>query len=240
MKHLKNTVCAMVLATTSVSIFAMDTAEIEVTGTITPGSCTPTFSNGGVVDFGTIAGADLGSYRFVDLPPKQLDFSIMCGAPRRVAFKLLPGQIGALADSDDEGAQGFGRIKHTMANTTPVLLQRYGTGLGLDASGGKIGGFMMNIRDRESIVDGSTSALLLEGTSSSYAVKSPTTSLHTDVTSTSHYTWGDYDFGGYVPVAFSSAETTLDVYAFLNLRHELDLTQEVNLNGSVIFEIIYL
>lgn len=223
----------------SFSTYAAD-IDLAVKGTILLGSCTPDFENGGVIDYGTMSGLSLSSTRYTDLPEQQLDFSILCSTQRKVAFKLLPSRIGSLADSDDEGAQGFGHVKHAMPNTTPSFLQAYGTGIGLDAKGGKIGGMLVNIQDRVTIVDGTTSYLFLEGGTGNYAVKNSTTTLNSNATSTNHYTWGDYDSGGYVPIAFKTAESTLDIYTFLNKRDELDLTQEVNFDGSLVFELVYL
>ncbi|KJK15631.1 DUF1120 domain-containing protein [Pseudomonas sp. NPDC087612] len=63
------------------------TAELTVTGTITPTACTPTLGNGGVVDYGNIALSNLeeGPTEY-KLPAKTLSLSIDCDGPTTFAL----------------------------------------------------------------------------------------------------------------------------------------------------------
>ncbi|ROL62771.1 DUF1120 domain-containing protein [Pseudomonas vranovensis] len=64
------------------------TTDLTVSGTITPAACTPTLSNGGLVEYGSLALTELEEtsigYR---LPSKSLSFSVECSAP--AAFALI-------------------------------------------------------------------------------------------------------------------------------------------------------
>lgn len=57
------------------------TTDLTITGTITPSACTPTLSNGGVVDYGRLNVEGLeetaGGY---NLPDKALALTVACGA----------------------------------------------------------------------------------------------------------------------------------------------------------------
>lgn len=56
------------------------TAEVTVTGTITPNACTPTLSANGIVDHGRVPARSLNQYEFSTLPSRTLDLTVSCNA----------------------------------------------------------------------------------------------------------------------------------------------------------------
>ncbi|WP_433912139.1 DUF1120 domain-containing protein [Pseudomonas vranovensis] len=105
------------------------TTDLSVTGTVTPAACTPTFANGGVVDYGTLAVTDLDHNEFQDhywLPAKSISFAIECSAP--ATFALISndnrrasgdgmGGIFGLGTHQDQKIGGY-RIRWLNANVT--------------------------------------------------------------------------------------------------------------------------
>ncbi|WP_342353302.1 DUF1120 domain-containing protein [Pseudomonas frederiksbergensis] len=67
---------------------AVSSTDLTVTGTITPNACTPTLSDGGVVDHKTISSKDLNQDKVTDLPDKTLQLLVNCESA--IAFRLNP------------------------------------------------------------------------------------------------------------------------------------------------------
>ncbi len=63
-----------------------NTAQVNVTGTITPAACQVTLANGGSFDFGEINAATLNSDRFTNIGPIATTLDIACDAPTRFAI----------------------------------------------------------------------------------------------------------------------------------------------------------
>lgn len=67
---------------------AVSSTDLTVIGTITPNACTPTLSDGGVIDHKTISSKDLNQDKVTNLPDKTLRLSINCNSA--IAFRLKP------------------------------------------------------------------------------------------------------------------------------------------------------
>ncbi|KJK15632.1 DUF1120 domain-containing protein [Pseudomonas sp. 2(2015)] len=78
---------AVLISLTTANAMAA-TTDLTVSGTITPAACTPTLSNGGQVEYGSLALTELEETSAgYQLPNKTLSFSIECSAP--AAFALI-------------------------------------------------------------------------------------------------------------------------------------------------------
>ena len=73
---------------TSPLTFAASSTDLTVTGLIIPNACTPTLSDGGLVDHGKLSAKDLNQDKRTQLPIETLQLAVNCDAP--VAFRLLP------------------------------------------------------------------------------------------------------------------------------------------------------
>ncbi|WP_433886472.1 DUF1120 domain-containing protein [Pseudomonas vranovensis] len=131
----------MGLASTNALAAATD---LTVAGTITPAACTPSLSNGGLVDYGSLALTELEeSQHLYALPAKSLNFSIECSAPatfaviandnRRDSSGINPWQFGLGKHQDQvigyffmtmfqgntlvDGAQGYHLSSEDAGNT---------------------------------------------------------------------------------------------------------------------------
>ncbi len=70
---------ASVLALSCMSALAQETAELRVTGKILPKACVPSFTGGGVVDYGNIGAGTLSDTDFTVLYEEAIGFTLDCG-----------------------------------------------------------------------------------------------------------------------------------------------------------------
>ncbi|MNE13595.1 hypothetical protein D3C80_1064360 [compost metagenome] len=86
---MKKFVVPLALLLTLASNHALaSTAEITLTGTLTPSACTPMLGNGGVVDYGHVSTGDLEDENatLYKLPAKQLSLTIQCASETSFAL----------------------------------------------------------------------------------------------------------------------------------------------------------
>ena len=102
MKKIPHALTMAFIVLTSPLTFASST-DLTVTGVITPSSCTPTLSAGGIVDYGKISAKDLNQDRHTSLPNKVLQLAVNCDAA--IPFRLLPtdNKSGTSYDGNDFG-----------------------------------------------------------------------------------------------------------------------------------------
>jgi hypothetical protein len=103
--------------------------DLTVTGLITPGACTPTISNNGVVDVGKIPAHTLNQTGNTYLGSYPLQLTVACEMPRLIAFESVDNRAGTATEDE---AIVFG--------------------LGLTDEGEKLGSFYTSIQ--EVVVDG--------------------------------------------------------------------------------------
>ncbi|MDR6165560.1 DUF1120 domain-containing protein [Pseudomonas fluorescens] len=99
----KALLAALTLASAS-SAFAAATADLRITGTITPAACTPVFAKGGVVDYGNIAAETLSSTSITKLSKEYLTYTITCDAPVAIGTSWVDNR----ADAGGNGSDSFG------------------------------------------------------------------------------------------------------------------------------------
>ncbi len=117
--------------------FAASSADLTVTGLITPSACTPGLSNGGVVDHGKISIKDLAHY--TKLEKVTLQLKVDCAASTFFALKSTDNREG------------------TDISNGPDTLSLYG--LGLSADNQKLGNYELTM---ENVLADGTERLLIE------------------------------------------------------------------------------
>ncbi|MCE5982370.1 MULTISPECIES: DUF1120 domain-containing protein [Pseudomonas] len=107
---MKNSVLSLAVLMSLATANAMAaTTDLTVTGIITPAACTPTLSNGGLVEYGSLALTDLeDTPSQYNLPAKSLNFAIECSAP--TTFALIANDNRR--DSSPASPWLFGLGKH--------------------------------------------------------------------------------------------------------------------------------
>ena len=228
----KSVLALAVLATTSLPALA-ESVDVRVTGTITPTACTPTLSGGGTIDYGAINPASLSATDYTVLPEKQIDLSITCDAPAKIAVKALNKRPGTLAGVP-EGSMGTG--------TPPAGVILFGSasyssaGLGLDGTD-KIGGYALRLTAGTAQADGTAVDNLFRD-NSTLPWKPSTSGSAFDPFNPREVSWAAT--GQLDPVAFTTLNTKVAVQAYLNKASELDLSKPVVLDGLTTLELVYL
>jgi hypothetical protein len=213
-------VMAGLLALGSASAFA-DSFDVKVTGTIKPGACTPTLAGGGTFDYGLIGSAELSPTAPTLLAVLSDSITITCDAAARVALTAQDNRAGTRAFTGSINFFGSANSVNTQ--------------FGLGSAGGKnIGAFAFRFRTNSFQADGAA--------------------VDSIYSSTSGATWGTSNgivnnTGGYeswakkgqtVPVAAKVFTGTLDVQAAIDKTSNLDLSQEINLDGLATVSLVYL
>lgn len=235
MKTMQKTVLALaVLATTSLPVMAAG-VDVRVIGTIAPAACTPTLTGGGTIDYGVINPASLSNTAFNVLSEKQIDLSITCDAPAKLAIKAINGRPSTMAGTT-EGASGAGRFPDGVAIFGVTAIS--GAGLGMDGAD-KIGGYGIRIVPGSGMADSVAVDSVIRHTNySDTSWKSSSTGVLYDSNFNRELTWTAA--GTVVPVAFENLNAKVGVQAYLNKASELDLTKPVALDGLTTLELVYL
>lgn len=108
---------------------AISSVDLAVQGAITPSACTPSLSEGGVVDYGKIAARDLNYSTITYLQKFNMDFAVNCDAPALFAIRgednrpqnFSAGGFGFAHASNDEPVGAFYLfISDYLADGAPV------------------------------------------------------------------------------------------------------------------------
>jgi len=204
----------------SFSVQAADTAELKVKGTITPPACTPAFSGGGVVDYGVIPAKSLSAGRYTVLAPRQVDFTISCESPIKVAMKISDNR----ASSTIAGIAGY-----VSSSNSPDF---YNFGLG-SVSGKNVGGYVLTLSSDSNADGRATSKIFSRDGGASWKLGA----MDIRNSAVDLFSFGD---GSNQPVAFKQLTVRIDVKVILNKPENLPLTQDVPLDGSATVEMVYL
>lgn len=227
----KKTVCALaVLATTSTTVMA-GSIDVKIIGTITPTACKPTLTGGGTIDYGTINSNMLEKDDFTILTEKQIDFSITCDAPAKVAVKVIDGRTNTAAGVS-LGADSFAK------DPTGKIFNNgtYVAGLGLDGDK-KIGGYSLRLAVGTIKADGvDVDSIWTDRPATNWI--GPVTRGDLFHSTAPYNSWTKK--GEKTPIAFSTLTGKLGVQAYINKASELDLTKPVKLDGLATLELVYL
>ena len=227
----KKTACALTILAISISPALAESIDVKVIGTITPSACKPTLTGGGTIDYGRIPLSSLKRDALTQLDNKQLDFSITCDAPAKVALRPINGRPNTAAGTTEKGNYG-GDVPKGISNDNSNSV----VGLGLD-NGKKIGGY--NIATKDVLADGNSVRYIYQNNSgntwSEHATGkrnnfSPTAGLISS--------WAKP--GTLEPLAFTTLSGKLNVQAYINKISELQPTGEIKLDGLTTLELVYL
>lgn len=240
MKMMQKTVLALIVLVPSLAASA-ESVDVHVRGTITPVACTPMLSGGGVVDYGAILPATLSPTAFTVLDVKQIDLSITCDAPAKVAIVATNGRPGTLPLGSVEGISGWGNI--------PAGISIFGlsagvavAGLGLDGTA-RIGGYGLRLAPETVQADGSAVENILRSNDSTGTVgpwlASPN-GLLASYSNIRHTSWSAVGDTTRTPLSFESFSGKLEVQAYLNKASDLDLSKPVVMDGQTTIDLVYL
>jgi len=230
MKKMQITSCALaVLTITSLPSLAKD-IEVKVTGSVTPSGCTPTLTSDGTVDYGIIKSDSLTLDAYTTLERKNLDLTIACDAPVKLALETKNGRPNTLAGVDTEDAvsgAGISPVSGLVSGATAVV------GLGLSNSA-RIGGYAISATGLKA--DGSTTPIITRGGSAGKWTGEDSSLYSVGVKRQLSWKNGSIK----EPAAFQKLTGKVKVQAYINKASELDLTKPVILDGLTSLELVYL
>ncbi|WP_241076810.1 DUF1120 domain-containing protein [Achromobacter xylosoxidans] len=214
---------SLALAASMVSFGAQaQSIDVRVIGTITPAACIPTLAGGGVVDYGNIAAATLNQTAATALPPHSIAFAITCDAPTRVALRTLDNRASSV-------------VPGVIKIVNPGLTDSTAFGLGVGA-GKNIGAFALQLEPVDITLDGSSAVTNMASADGGATWSGPFGGYaRTDGAIMSWATTGST-----VPTAFTTMAGTLDVYTAIDKAENLDLSNDVVLDGLATLELVYL
>lgn len=191
-------------------------AELALHWRIEPAACTPTLSQGGVVDYGRITTQNLNSDRRTRLPTRQLSLSIQCDSPARYALRMHDNRDGS-----------------SLVNSLIFY------GLGRDASDNRIGLYEVQFDPQHITADQLPRVFLTQSTAGGIGW-SDSGSAPRSIATTTVLGFSDEAMTTKGPVAIRSLNATLDILPVIAPTDELDNRQDIPLDGSGTLEIIYL
>lgn len=206
MRAFPNTLLTALLLTATGTAVAASSVDLAVKGVITPSACTPTLSNGGVIDHGKISAKDLKPTLPTTLGQTLLTMEVTCDA----------ATLFALRGIDNRAA-------------TSNSVYNYGLGLVNDTQ--KLGWFWMSFE--KPIADDIPVRLI--------------TSWDGTTWSTDQSIWYTGLWAGFAaaddltqPIAIQKLTTQIRVRTVVRPANNLDLSNEVPIDGSATLEVRYL
>lgn len=185
---------------------AAQTADLTVTGTIEPASCTPTFPNGATIDYGNIAASSLKQDALNYLASKSTTLNITCNAPAKFYLSFVDNK----------------------STTIPAGIGTTGSvyyGLGTTSKGGPIGAYTIGLNGATATA-GSPRFLVSNDSGATWTASSGSTR-----SPGFRYAWGD-GTTSLTPAAFSSITANVSVNAIIDKASNLPLADQTTLDGS--------
>lgn len=198
-----------------------DGADLTITGTIIPTSCTPAFAGGNTVDLGNIPAASLNRDRQTELQNRNITLSVSCSASAPMAIKVHDNQAHT-------------QLPGIVVDGSSWAMYIYGIG---EIAGTKIGGY--GLRFGTPTVDGQSSVVMYkQGGNTEWYDPSPATLVGKNYESNLRYSWGQSLAAGPTPGVLHTFPMTL--VPVIGPASALPVTNDIALNGSATFELHYL
>ncbi|WP_339417697.1 MULTISPECIES: DUF1120 domain-containing protein [unclassified Pseudomonas] len=94
---MNKTALTFLLAAFTPGAFAASNTDLNVTGAITPSSCTPMLSNGGVIDHGKMTARDLQPTKPTQLDPAEMRLEVQCEGETFFTLSTVDNRAGSSA-----------------------------------------------------------------------------------------------------------------------------------------------
>ncbi|MDK9363660.1 DUF1120 domain-containing protein [Lelliottia wanjuensis] len=217
---------AALVITTAHSAFAADSTDLKVQGTLIMGSCTPTLSSGGVVDYGKISLGNLKTDAVNQLGTKEITLTLTCESPTKVAWSTMDDQSDSIVDTQPE----------IEGNPTTEVIDEFG--LGKTAGGVNIGSYsIITANNGDPIVDGLAGTVGISEDDAATWTKGGNGGAYSHNDGSRLMTYVDATG---VPVAFTTASDILRVGASVQDTTTLAITDDTPLNGQATISVKYL
>ena len=216
---------SLALGACSFAVNAADTATLTVTGTITPSACDVALSTASL-DVGKLAASDL-SEAANDIKPASSTLSVSCDASTTVALQVKDDR-SASAYTLTEFATDYNGTSFSSGVTDSSMF-----GLGTDSASNKVGMLLMAISDAR--INSATGTLLSSADKTTWTAASGSYILSKD-----GYISVASGSGSSVPASLTTAAFTLQPMIYLKKGDKYPSGEEVKIDGSVTFSVVYL
>ncbi|ELE9015426.1 DUF1120 domain-containing protein [Enterobacter cloacae] len=228
---IKKGMLATVLAMSVNTAMAAQSIDIKVTGKILPSSCTPSFpSGGGIADFGTMKVASLNSTSMTPLADlKEIPVTINCEEATRVAVKFTDARDDSSPTESVKMGNGFSGSPFNM----------FGLGMYNDK---KIGAYTLALfRNQGANTNGNGDSLYpllsIDGGETWLVKGTDYMQINSDNSEIYAFT---LDTANGVPSPESKINFKVAVSATINPTNDLNVTDELTLDGLTNIELVYL
>ncbi|KHK53545.1 hypothetical protein PI87_17020 [Ralstonia sp. A12] len=205
------------------------TADLSITGTITPAPCTASFANNGEIGFGTIDHANFLALpnQYYYMGEKNISLSVACPASRTVQFSV----------QDLQSASSLGKAAGFEAGLGDGAADEEYYGLGtarVDGKDVKLGAYTINYSVPR--VDGAPRNMIISADGQNWSRDASGLVMNNLLT----YAVAADDTGAAVPMSGKNFNFDLLVYGMLNKATELhSVADDIALNGQAVFSIQY-
>lgn len=222
----KHCAVAAFIISTAHSAFAAETADLKVQGSLVMGSCTPTLSSGGVVDYGKISLASLKTDAVNQLGSKEVTLTLTCQSPTKVGWTTMDDRTDTVFDTKPE----------VNGKTAPLPVDEFG--LGKTAGGIALGSYSIVAGNSgEPLVDGEAGQTGFSDDNAATWNKSSTDGSFHRADGARVITFVDTDGA---PVAFTVASDVLTIGAAIQNTTTLAITDDTPLDGQATISVKYL
>lgn len=217
---------AALVITTAHSAFAADSTDLKVQGTLIMGSCTPTLSSGGVVDYGKISLSSLSAADINQLGTKEITLTLTCKSPTKAAFAAIDDRADSVIDTKPV----------TREEAAPNTSDEFG--LGKTTGGIGIGSYALVAANQgEPVVDGVAGFISFSDDNAATWKASSGAGTYSHADGGRMITFADVDGN---PVEFTAASDLLRVGAAIQDTTTLAITDDTPLDGQATISVKYL
>ncbi|MFJ3048312.1 DUF1120 domain-containing protein [Herbaspirillum chlorophenolicum] len=215
------TLIAASMALASVAVLAAPTTELKVGGTIKARACSFDIGNNGYITYDLIPSSQLKTGQYTALQEKSVDFAINCDAATALAIKVVDNRASSLVGGSEVGTAA--------GNVNDPHFVLYGLGT---QDGKNIGAFRLRVPSVS--VDGQPVSVLYgyldwgSGGSAFYSYRGDIYKNYYTYFVNVGRTWAGKQYVGQMAVT-----------PVLNKRELLPTSSDINLDGSVTFELFY-
>jgi len=236
---MKKLLLAALIAATSMAALADASVVMKVKGKMNHASCTPELSNGGSIDFGTIALDQLSPNVVNQMGQKDMSLTINCPAATRVAWSIADNKEDSNAANDLTSSQFY--IRDGADNGNDVWGAGTTYGVGFTSVGEKIGAYAIATRVNDITANGVPAQAIyapaFTNSKGEYMWRNLTTGLIANgnaeiMTATSP--------GKTTPLAITNVVFPFKVSLAVVNTDRLTTTEETQLSGETTITLVYL
>jgi type 1 fimbria pilin len=232
-------IASAMLAATSLmaaSAHAATSAELKISGKITPPSCDLTLDGNGVVDFGTTAFNTL-NVDGTKLPEKTVALNITCEGQTRVGLAVVDNRASSKVNKASLNSNAWGS---SLAAINDNFIYGLGMATGFDETPVPIGGVMIGLKDGVATVDGTANSSVIFSVDKGYWVSGSTVRQYLSPIYTYSFVKGEFSTSNATPVPLTSVSSNLWVVPTINRSALLPTDDVIDLDGSATISLVYL